>query len=101
MAFRLWRSFEDNNRLVSAGNNCLGNGDQMLLRVEDAETRRLPVAGIEFFGRILRGSCMTGLNLRDGNVEFCTVTHATLKDGQEGDAREFRQQGFEVNDAFC
>src|SRR5579864_9545932 len=100
MTFLLWRSLEDNNRLISARNNSLGYGDQMLLRVENAETRGLPVAGIQLFGCILRGGCVTRLNLRDGNVEFCTVTYATLKDGQNGDAREFRQQGFEMNDTF-
>lgn len=89
MTFLLWRSLKDNDRLIGARNNRLGDGDQMLLRVENAETRGLPVAGIEFFGGILGGGCVTRLNLRDRNVEFCAVTHAALENGQDGYAWEF------------
>src|SRR5487761_1039382 len=97
---KLWGSFENHNWLVRAWDNRFGNGDQLLLAIENTEARGLPVAGVEFRRRALRGGGMAGLNLRDENIEFRAVAHAALDNGQDGDARQFGQQGFKANHAL-
>lgn len=94
------RGFEDDDRLVRLGNNRLSDGDEVPLRIENAKARGFPIARIELRGRALSESRVAGLNLRERNIEFRTVTDATLDDGQDSGARKIGQKTFQTNHAL-
>lgn len=71
----------------------------MALLIEDAEPRGLPIAGIELGGRALRRGDLSGLNLREGQIEFGAVADAAFDDGQHRGAGQFRKKILERDDA--
>src|SRR5713226_824439 len=83
--------FEDDDRLVGARHDGLGDGDQVLLLAENAEARGLALAGIKLCGPALGRMDASGLDLGELYVEFRAVANAPLQDGQDSDARQVGQ----------
>jgi hypothetical protein len=88
---------EDYDRFVCAGDDGFGDGDQALLRAEDAEAQRFPFAAIEFGSGALGRICAAGLDVSDLNIKFCAVAHGTLNDRKHGDFGKFGKKTFEWN----
>src|SRR5712691_12698413 len=89
---------EDDDRLVGARHDRLGDGDQVLLLAENAQARGLALAGVELCGGALRRMDAAGLDLRELYVEFRAVANAPLQDGQDCDAWQVEQQLLERDD---
>src|SRR5579863_5131091 len=91
----LWFSGQDYYWFVGAGDDGFGDGDQAILRAENAEAKRLPFAAIEFGGGALSGVCAARLDVGDLNIKFCAVAHGALDGGENGDARKFGEHALE------
>src|SRR5258708_11829641 len=104
---------EDDDGLVGAGNDGLGDSDQFWLLVEDAEARgpRLGVrrigfsgnwlerSGVEFGGGAGRRLGAARLELRKSDGEFGAVADALFDDWKNGDAGEIGEEMFEFYQA--
>lgn len=91
-------SFEDDEGLIGAGYDGLGDSDEPFLLVKDAQTRWLGLASVEHSGSALGRFAAAWLDLRERNLKTRAVAHAVLDDGQHGNARQIRQETLQRQD---
>src|SRR5260370_41489615 len=91
----LREGIKNDNRMIRARHDGLGNRDQLVLLAEDAKARRLWFATIELRGGARRGLHTPGLDLRQRHIELRAVAHAALDDRQHIHTRKIRQKVFE------
>jgi hypothetical protein len=91
--------FEYHDGLISSRHNGLGDGNQLLLLVEDAKPRSLWLTTVELGCRTGREFNTSRLKMCDRNVEFRTVPHALLNDWKNIHPGKIRQQVFQLYQA--
>src|SRR2546422_11382544 len=96
----LRQRLENDDRLIRPRHHRFGDGDELVLLIEDAEARRLRLSAVKLRRGARRKLEAARLDVRQQNVKARAVAYAALDDRQHIDAGEVRQEALERDEAI-